>query len=659
MGRQKQKEATQSPNPASSLSSRVQKMIQSLDPKTIPPTSGLPDEVESFVFSFALGVTFLQQDQPCSKQAFGACKRLLLSVCTRGDLLGFIDCCSDLRAELVQCGSWRDLSKGRSNRWVRGVRQVIEHLVEPSLIVHPSVTFDRVATFLGWLKRLPVCVPSASDSADKYYECDRRILSVNHGENVYVPMLREIWREWFGLFKLSHPFLPRHGSGSTADAGKVRHDKWCSLSIDRRGHVGLRCADLEVGHDLPLGSPKRESKVVFVPKQAGKSRTICMEPAWLQYLQQGVARQIIAYTHSDSHPLSRMVDIFSQEKNRSLCARAYEEKLCTIDLSDASDSVSYSLIRELTKGIPLGMYLYATRSESTLIEGHRVRMEKFAPMGSALCFPIECYVFASIVELAHRIHFGQASRGAQSGCSVYGDDIVCPVEIYYLVERILLSLGFLVNTSKSFTHGGYYESCGVEYLYGAKITSIKHPRRHLLCQRVTTPETIGLVTDLSNSFYDLGYFLARRSLLKHFEKAVIRVGSETVPVLDLVRFSSDHLVPVGDPYVHKEFDTRYQSSCVRIRSCEVSVGRAESDFQQWKSEAYPRSRQMRVEDLYHRFIDVPVDPRLSRKAIVALMRYGFPELVRGDEIEAVGHYRTGHLRHRIRDKRIPWSNFPG
>jgi len=314
-----QKDRTQSGNPVEGHLPRVKSDRQSW--KGGDSVSNVTEmDTASFAFSFGLGVELLLQGQPTSSQVSGAFGRLCNNALSSRDLLGFIDACSLLRDGLVQTGRWEtNPSKGLKRRWVRGLVMAIEHAIEASLIVHPSVEFDRVVTFLGWLKRLPVCIRDERESIALYRQCDERVRD-HLVPNKYVHELREIWEEWFSDFRITPPFLPRHGSGSTADAGRVRHDKWQALQVDTVARVGLRFPSLECALDYPIGPSNRTSKVVFVPKQAGKDRAICMEPAWLQFLQQGVARQLIAYTHSKGHPPTQI--------RRYLLARAESTPMC-------------------------------------------------------------------------------------------------------------------------------------------------------------------------------------------------------------------------------------------------------------------------------------------------------------------------------------------
>lgn len=636
-----QKDVVQPRNPAGHHVRRVEESVAS------------PYELESFSFSFGIALDILLQSHPCSPSAVGGFKRLLNNVLESKDLLGFVDSCSSFRSALTQTGDIeRTDIKSVKGRWVRGLRIAISYAVPDNLIRHPSPSFNAVVTFLGWLKRLPVCIRPLAESVDEYFIGERRISSISFEENRYVGPLARIWKEWFRNFKLISPFRPKHGSGSTADVGRVRSHKWRSLSTDIVARVCLRYPNLERAIDLPCDTAKnRVSKVVFVPKQAGKDRAICMEPAWLQFLQQGVSSQLVAFTHRANHPLSNLVNIYSQDTNRYLCGHALMRGLATIDLTDASDSVSWRLVRILTKGLPLQRYLFGTRSTHTILDGRCVKVDKYAPMGSALCFPMECFIFASIVELAYRIHYGEASKGHHSGCSVYGDDIICPSEIYDLVVEILQSLGFRVNTNKSFSSGIYYESCGVEVLNHERIITVRHPRSHLLPrQEVVSPEQVGMVTDLANSLLSCGYTRARRTLLKKFRDVYIVLGKRKIPFFKLVEFSDRHCHPVTDPYHQVIFIKDYQCLGYNQLKVEPVSKHASQDLQEWRSLGIPRTRAQRISQRFS-CVNTEVHERWSQKGVTMLSRFKFFDLVRNGDIEESGTVSTGRMHYKLRRRK--------
>lgn len=597
----------------------------------------------SFSTSFWLALSVLWQDRSCKPNVIGEHLRILQNVLKSRDLLGFIESASELRFALVQEGSFEAACLNAKTRWLRSLVRLITTVIPSDLIVHPSPAFDAVATYLGWFKRLPVCIRPTAEAVDEYFEVDRRLSSIDFDEREYVADLREIWKEWFKDFELRHPFLPKHGPGSTADSGSTRSSKWSGLSWDTVARVCLR-TQLERDFDLPLQPSSRVAKVVFVPKQAGKLRTICMEPAWLQYLQQGVADQLVNYMSEERHPLSKIVNIRSQDVNRRLCAAAFTERLATIDLSNASDCVSWRLIKRITFGLPLARYLKGTRSTSAILDGYEVEFDKFAPMGSALCFPVECILFASIVELAFRISNGQASQGHLSGCSVYGDDIICPADIYHIVVDILIHLGFEVNTSKSFSSGGYYESCGVEYLYGAMIRSIKHPRSSFYTRKSVLPEHVGMVTDMANTFLDSHYYDARRLLLKIFEEKYIKHRGKRHPFMSLMRFDERHCRPLIPQYGETSVSKKLQTPVRIHKDIAARPTKHRNDYQQWQSSLRPVSREDRR--IRRRPVTF-VDSRWTVRGCTFLAGMGhFPLLQEGEPREA-RVYRTGRLRYKL------------
>lgn len=616
----------------------------------------VPTNEDSFTFSYELGLGILQQGQLWTPLVLGGWKRLLNNLTTSSQRLDFIEACAALRASLVGCGSFVAAAvKAPGIRYMRGLISSIQHSIDVQLCVHPSQEFNQLACFLGWLKRLPVDIRPDEVALEDYFENDRRLSKVTYEDNTYMSGLEEIWREWFGGFRLTAPLGAFHSSGSTSDAGNVRHEKWKRTGAPRAAKLFLHGDDLQsLVEDLPIAK-EEPAKVVIVPKAAGKGRTICMEPASMQFLQHGVAVQLIDYCSTDRHPLSKLVTITDQENNRALCASAWQEGLATIDLSDASDSVSWRLVRALTARLALGRYLSATRSRWTSIGGYLCQFDKYAPMGSALCFPIECYVFASVVELAYRIHSGKTGAGRRIGCSVYGDDIIVPRGLYHLVVEILTSLGFKVNEAKSFSSGPYYESCGVEYLYGVAIKTVRHPRCHLVTTGVVSPERVSMVADLANSMLHLGLLKARRMLLKHYMGVLVHVdGRPDVPFRSLVTWDENGIIPLRETPPQTEFDAALQCRVVKRPVVRPTMSSAPSDWDEASSRMRRRDRRQRLSELYPRLQRVEIREELTVKGVLCLAKFGCFDLIQQGEVEETGNTRTGRLRYRYRVASIPY-----
>jgi hypothetical protein len=208
----------------------------------------------------------------------------------------------------------------------------------------------------------------------------------------------------------------------------------------------------------------------------------------------------------------------------------------TIDLSSASDSVHVNLIRGVFPKDVL-YYLLATRTTKVRTPDGEIRtLNKFAPMGSALCFPVQSILFTAITLLAYIYHFSdkdgcspqnvleshnsltlwlkshvKTSFGHYSPhderlehLSIFGDDIVCDSNVVDRVCLLLHELGFVVNSTKSFTDSdAFRESCGKYHWCGEDVTPIYFHIPHF--RGNLDVETALSVVSSANQAGDLGY----------------------------------------------------------------------------------------------------------------------------------------------------------
>lgn len=284
--------------------------------------------------------------------------------------------------------------------------------------------------------------------------------------------IKPILHEWLRDYRPET--FPHNGGGSTADAGRSAIMKYGLLGSDAPLRSLCKVAygnDISNYLEYPYRSFRRCSRLQFVPKTYKKLRSISMEPASLMFFQQGTKDNLYKYIERN---LSWCIDLRHQERNREYARLGSSTgAYCTIDLSAASDSVGYALVHDLFEGTTLWPELLGLRSFKTeLPDGSELRLQKFAPMGSALCFPTECLIFASVCEFAARM--ARANGYTPFDFSVYGDDICCPSYMYDCIVQLLVALGFSVNETKSFHSGPYRESCGKEYYNGWDITCIKY-----------------------------------------------------------------------------------------------------------------------------------------------------------------------------------------
>jgi len=312
----------------------------------------------------------------------------------------------------------------------------------------------------------------------------------------------------------------KHGPGSVADRYKA-NAKWNLRTWTTRLNRVLPAEEFlcpnpsfweEIKKELIVLEPEAEMpvKVITVPKTLKTPRIIAVEPAAMQYAQQGLLRSFRDALLEDSF-LSRIIGIEDQDPNRVLaCRGSHRGDLATLDLSEASDRVSYQHVRAMLEDFPELLWAVdASRSRRADVPGQGVlRLAKFASMGSALCFPFEAMVFATVIftgvqrELNTSLSRKQLVQLFSERVRVFGDDLIVPREFVLSVVDELSAFGHKVNVSKSFWIGRFRESCGREYYDGQDVSIVK-VREVLPTQRQNTSGVVSAVA-LRNQLYWAG-----------------------------------------------------------------------------------------------------------------------------------------------------------
>jgi len=314
--------------------------------------------------------------------------------------------------------------------------------------------------------------------------------------------------------------LPKHGPGSVADYltsnGKYNQRTWTSrlsevflpdryLIPNPRYSKELDKIDiLEPEAEMPV-------RVITVPKTLKTPRIIAIEPTCMQYTQQALLRSILEAFYRDEL-LSRLIGFDDQVPNQDLARQgSADNRTATLDLSEASDRVSNQLVMSMTQRWPyLQRAIQACRSRRADVPGHGVkRLAKFASMGSALCFPMEAFVFTTLIFLGieRSLNTTLTKKDVKSflgSVRVYGDDLIVPVDHVHTIVQTLEHFGARVGLDKSFWTGKFRESCGKEYFNGHDV-SITRVRQALPS---TMADATGVISSVSlrNQLYESGYF---------------------------------------------------------------------------------------------------------------------------------------------------------
>lgn len=194
----------------------------------------------------------------------------------------------------------------------------------------------------------------------------------------------------------------------------------------------------------------------FVPKTALTERTIMIEPLLNTFVQRGIGRVI------KRRLLHAGINLYDQSINRERARiSSITGEYATLDLSSASDLISTRLVFEL---LPPEWFelLSSWRTSRVCYKKKQLEfnLEKFSSMGNGYTFELESLIFYSVC------HVACEELGITSDVSVYGDDLIVPIQAYPLVCEMLDVFGFSVNTGKSFATGHFRESCGGDYLCG-------------------------------------------------------------------------------------------------------------------------------------------------------------------------------------------------
>jgi len=328
--------------------------------------------------------------------------------------------------------------------------------------------------------------------------------------------------------------VPRHGPGAVA-TGERLDEKWDFSHKYSNLHRVFPIYEFFMvgkGRELQdrLGWYRRlelrtfgSAKVVLVPKDSRGPRLISEEPLEFQWIQQGLGRKFMRHLE-DNRLTSGNINFTNQGVNQQLAlANSISREFATLDLRDASDRVSLALVRRIFKEIPRTLdHLEACRSSATTLpDGRVIELSKFAPMGSALCFPIEAFCFWVLMVADLVVSTRLPLKRVGRSIFVYGDDIIVPVDWADRCMNALERYGLRVNRDKSFITGFFRESCGVDAFKGVDVSPSR--LRTQWTGRYTDGSAYASYIALMNQLFIKDYFLAYRYLLERIEETYGKV----------------------------------------------------------------------------------------------------------------------------------------
>lgn len=214
------------------------------------------------------------------------------------------------------------------------------------------------------------------------------------------------------------------------------------------------------------------SVFLTVSKDSRGPRTIVKEPllalkaqlAFFDFMAEGLEKAS-----------GRRINFQDQRVNRDLAATSsITREMSTLDLKDASDRVSYDIVKEIFRYSPgLRAFLKRYRTTTVSFKGTVRRLHKLAGMGSGFTFPtMALLAHLSIVRtITNRSSLTYAE--AKKIVYVYGDDIIVPSHFFVEAQQALAKVGLMVNHDKSFRLSYFRESCGGDFFKGVDVSPIR------------------------------------------------------------------------------------------------------------------------------------------------------------------------------------------
>ena len=358
---------------------------------------------------------------------------------------------------------------------------------------------------------------------------------------------KELWE------KEMDNFVPSNSGGAPCGASREvgRHIwyKYTHMSADSRL---IRALPGEPRTLFPfpneLTKLKRSCELCAVPKTATSIRWISKEPPVLSYMQHGVQRALVNVLRKTV--LNHLNFSDSDRSGKLALEGSIDGSYATIDLSSASDSITWKLVSRIFPSY-VRKLLWATRSDQVILpkKGRvqlTINMSKFAPMGSATCFPVESVVFLACCKVALDLYRDSTSTIRKTRCLVYGDDMVVEEWLVPYLMKVLEQCHFECNISKSFTGrhlNNFREACGEEAHNGFSIKPLRVSRNRYQVSTLNPGASLSGLIDRYNATVD--YFI---ELSRLYLQRLRHTTYDSKPVLHQIGWGASRLRATSSPF---------------------------------------------------------------------------------------------------------------
>nr|UJQ85853.1 MAG: hypothetical protein 3 [Leviviridae sp.] len=425
-------------------------------------------------------------------------------------------------------------------------------------------------------------------------ESDRSIWARRVEDSRLLHKIQEVADFVFGSFDVFHPesysdYLEntgrgtgfKHGPGAVAERLKNHEKSWFpNWPHKLQGMFPFETCGRTAGSDLERPSHNEvAARLLVVPKTAKSPRLIAAEPTAHQYCQQLVLHFLFDQCRKNFG--SSFIDFRKQSLSGDMVLKAsLNRKLATVDLSDASDRLTCWTVERVVRGNPsLLLALHAARTryirDETLGYTDFLSLRKFASQGTATTFPIMSLVMLCIALGASHGDKEPVTKDSiwrrRDQVRVFGDDIILPTRGYARLVRAMELLELKVNMAKSYVHGHFRESCGVDGYMGYNVTPSK-PKTLV----ADGPASCQAVVDTSNNLFNKGLFYASQAacslLPDRVSKRLRIVGYNEAGFSGLTSFCGS-----DERHLRTRWNNRLHRQEVRVLSFSGSIQRHEAN----------------------------------------------------------------------------------
>lgn len=226
------------------------------------------------------------------------------------------------------------------------------------------------------------------------------------------------------------------------------------------------------------------SRLTTVPKNKDTDRVILCEPMCNMICQRCIAKAIVSFIDKSFN-----LDLYDAQRVHGTLLSLVESS--TIDLKNASNSNWLAFIRWYLEDTALLNMLEKARIGVVEYKEEYHHLNMIAPMGNGYTFEVMTLILLSI------------TREFDSFAHVFGDDIIVDDIVAEDVIETLQSIGYNINTQKTFVASSFKESCGSFICDNQYITSFDMKFSENVTEAISTVNKVFVLQKLDDLYAPL------------------------------------------------------------------------------------------------------------------------------------------------------------